>query len=141
LIVVGDGPLRRLLPAVRRQTKALSWRPYITDSQILRRYYHAADLFVHSGVVETFGLVSLESQACGCPVVGIRGTNMDPNILAGLELWASQNTPEELANAVERMLQADLPALGQVAAEGVARNFPWPVVLADLWKYYHTVPH
>ena len=112
LLIVGEGPLRRQLPPLRRQTRAVSWKPYINESQELRRYYHSADLFVHPGVVETFGLVSLESQACGLPVVGIRGTNMDPNILAGLELWSPRNTPTDLAEAVERMLASDLPALG-----------------------------
>lgn len=136
LVIVGDGPQRRLLPGLRRETRALSWKPYINDNALLSRYYHAADLFVHPGVVETFGLVSLESQACGCPVVGIRGTNMDPNIMAGLEHWAERNTPEDLAAAIERMLAIDLKPLGQSAAKRVAAEFAWPTVLQDLWRHY-----
>jgi len=45
-------------------------------------FYRAADLFVHPGVQETFGLAALECQACGTPVVGIRGSYMGQRYLS-----------------------------------------------------------
>ncbi len=42
---------------------------YIKDSGLLRRYYQAADLFLHAANAETFGLTVAEAQACGTPVV------------------------------------------------------------------------
>ena len=86
LVMVGDGPLRRLLPATRHRTGALTWRSYVQENTDLARYYHAADLFIHPGVCETFGLVVLEAQACGLPCVGIAGSFMDANVMAG---WTS----------------------------------------------------
>ena len=136
LTILGDGPQRRLLPAVREETKALHWHSFVNDNHTLARYYRAADLFVHPGTVETFGLVSLESQACGCPVAGIRGSSMDANIAAGLEMWAPRNTPEELAAAIERFAASDLKSIGTHVAEEVAARFAWPVVLRELWGHY-----
>jgi len=57
--------------------------------------YRAANLFVHPSVQETFGLVALESQACGTPVVGIRGSYMDRIILPyDQKSWAQKNSPD-----------------------------------------------
>ena len=136
LLVVGDGPLRRLLPAVKASTHALRWQSFVNGNAELARYYRAADLFVHPGTVETFGLVALESQATGLPVVGIRGSSMDANIEAGLDLWAPANTPAALAAAVERFAASDTLALGRLASERVIARFAWPVVFAELWKHY-----
>ena len=41
---------------------------------------------------ETFGLTALESQACGTPVVGIRGSYMDRIIFGSQEHWARENS-------------------------------------------------
>ncbi|HEY8966745.1 MAG TPA: glycosyltransferase [Candidatus Methylacidiphilales bacterium] len=139
LAILGDGPLRRLLPAVRKRTQALYWHSFVSGSAELARYYRAADLFVHPGTVETFGLVALETQACGLPLVGIRGSSMDANITAGLELWSQVNSPEALAAAVERGAEANLPALGSLVAERTAAKFAWPVVLGGMWEHYRRV--
>jgi alpha-1,6-mannosyltransferase len=136
LVLIGDGPLRRLLPSVREETKALVWRSYVSESEALARYYRMADVFVHPGVCETFGLVTLEAQACGCPVAGIHGSYMDANILAGLDLWAGRNTAEDLAGAIWRVSEADRVQMGESAAGAVRERYAWPIVFAELWKYY-----
>ncbi len=75
----------------RQRTGSVTWLQYCTDSLELARFYRAADLFVHPGVQETFGLMALESQACGTPVVGIRGSYMDRIIFRSQEPWAREN--------------------------------------------------
>jgi alpha-1,6-mannosyltransferase len=136
LVIVGDGPLRRILPATRHRTGALTWRSYLQDNAKLARYYHAADLFVHPGVVETFGLVVLEAQACGLPCVGISGSFMDANVMAGLEHWGRANTPEALAEAIVRFEQLDLAALGAEVSRLVHARFSWRHVFERQWNLY-----
>jgi alpha-1,6-mannosyltransferase len=136
LVIVGDGPLRRVLPATRHRTGALTWRSYIQDNARLAQYYHAADLFIHPGICETFGLVVLEAQACGLPCVGIRGSFMDANVMASLDLWAGRNDPAELADAVERFLGLDLAALGAQVSQRVHARFSWNKVFARQWDLY-----
>ena len=77
LLIIGDGPQREKLRRLQMKNTGVKWMQYCTDSSELARFYRAADLFVHPGVQETFGLVALESQACGTPVIGIRGSSMD----------------------------------------------------------------
>ena len=136
LVIVGDGPLRRVLPATRHRTGALTWRAHVQDSAKLADYYHAADLFIHPGVCETFGLVVLEAQACGLPCVGVSGSFMDANIMVGLDLWATKNDPHDIADAIERYDDQDLPALGKEAARLVRDRFSWDKVFQRQWALY-----
>ena len=139
LLVIGDGPERTQLRKLQARNKNVSWIRYSEDPPELARYYRAADLFVHPGVQETFGLVALESQACGTPVVGIRGSAMDDLIFHDQENWARENKPEALANAIEAMGARDLLRLGEEAAERAAKLHAWPRVFERLFCIYREV--
>ncbi|MDQ6911245.1 MAG: glycosyltransferase [Verrucomicrobiota bacterium] len=139
LLVIGDGQQSDRLKRLAAETNSVTWIHYCADSEELARYYRAADLFVHPGVEETFGLVALESQACATPVVGIHGTYMDEVIMHDQSAWAAANTPASLAEAIEGMAAFDLRALGQIAAANVEEKFAWPRVLAGLFSVYREV--
>jgi alpha-1,6-mannosyltransferase len=139
LLVIGDGPERTQLRKLQARNKNVSWVRYSADPLELARYYRAADLFVHPGVQETFGLVALESQACGTPVVGIRGSAMDDLIFHEQTDWAQENTAEALANAIEEMSEKDLPRLGKEPAERAAQSHAWPRIFERLFCIYREV--
>jgi alpha-1,6-mannosyltransferase len=141
LVVIGDGPQREQLQQLQtRNQGAVTWIRYCTDSSELARYYRAADLFVHPGVQETFGLVALESQACGTPVVGIRGSDLDRIIFHGQECWADENSAEALAGAVEQATATNLPILaGSTAAEAAGSAYSWSRVFEQLFCIYREV--
>lgn len=139
LLVIGDGSQRKELKNLRQCTQNASWIQYCTDSDDLARYYRAADLFVHPGVQETFGLVALESQACGTPVMGIRGSYMDRIICHDQESWARENSAEALADAIERANTTKLSSLGERAARAAENLYSWPQVFAELFCIYREV--
>ena len=139
LVVVGDGQQRKLVKALQNKTGAVTWQPYCSDARELARFYRAADLFVHPGVQETFGLVTLESQACGTPVVGIRGSYMDRIVFSDLGSWAAENRPESLANAIEQTARTDLRASGLRSSRLVADRYNWSRVFERLFGIYHEV--
>jgi alpha-1,6-mannosyltransferase len=139
LLVIGDGAQRSQLGKLQKRTKNVSWIRYCAEPRELARYYRAADLFVHPGVQETFGLVALESQACGTPVVGIRGSAMDDLIFHEETDWAQDNTAEALAKAIEKMSERDLPRLGKEAAERAAQSHAWPRIFERLFCIYREV--
>ena len=138
LLVIGDGPERKALRRLAAN-HAVKWLQYCTDPLELARYYRAADLFVHPGTQETFGLVALESQACGTPVVGIRGSRLDGIILHDQDSWAGVNSPDALAAAIEQFSTRDLKEIGQSAAAGAAREYAWPRVFERLFCIYRDV--
>jgi alpha-1,6-mannosyltransferase len=139
--VVGDGAMRPLVQETGAGLEAFYWMSYCEDARMLADYYRLADLFVHPGVCETFGLVTMESQACGCPVVGIRGSYMDNNIFAGLEGWAEANTAEALARAIARMSRdrGGLQRLGAQASAEVRLRYGWDKVFTRIWDVYRQV--
>jgi alpha-1,6-mannosyltransferase len=139
LFVVGDGHYRVDLIDLQKETSAVTWLRYSSDQLMLAKIYRAADLFVHPGVQETFGLVALESQACGIPVVGIRGSYMDRIIFADQSHWAEENSPESLAAAIRAMSETDLEAAGIEASRRVIQRYPWRKVFERMFGIYEQI--
>lgn len=139
LVVVGDGMLRGALQRLQETTRAVSWLQFCNGSADLAEIYRAADLFVHPGVKETFGLVTLESQACGTPVVGISGSYMDAINFSGLHNWSSDDDPEALAAAIRSVANEDLKVTGLRAAASVASRYSWDDVFRRLFAVYREV--
>lgn len=139
LLAVGDGTRRADLERARDATGAVTWRQYCSDPVELADYYRAADLFVHPGILETFGLVTLEAQACGTPVVGIRGSYMDRIIFTDQVMWADKNTPSALAEAICALSRCDLKEEGLRASERVRGEYSWDAVFTRIFGIYRDV--
>ena len=139
LLAIGDGTQRAALYRLRDETQSVTWLQYCGDSEQLAAYYRTADLFVHPGVQETFGLVTLESQACGTPVVGIRGSYMDRIIFSNQSQWAAENTAESLANAIESKFLMDLREIGLQASDTARRLYAWKTVFSRQMAIYEDV--
>lgn len=133
LVVIGDGPLRNELPIEARHIS------YCGDREELAKFYRAADLLVHPGVQETFGLAALEAQACGTPVVGFKGSRMDAVICHEQSSWPNERTPAALADAVLRMSVMPLREIGAAASSTVRERFAWPTVVDRLFCLYAEV--
>ena len=139
LLCLGDGTQRPSLIELQKQAPCVHWMPYCSDPAELARIYRSADLFVHPGVQETFGLVALESQACGTPVVGIKGSYMDRIIFSDQKQWATENTPAALAEAIEGKFTIDLRAAGLRASEEARGRYSWKMVFSRLMDVYSDV--
>lgn len=140
LLVVGDGLQRRdLNELVIRHSSFVTHLPYCDDPHHLAAIYRAADLFVHPGVQETFGLVSLEAQACGLAVIGIRGSYMDRLIHTDQAVWADENTPASLAAAILAHAGDDFLHDPAALHARVAAQYSWEQVFARLFDMYREV--
>ncbi|HEY4740057.1 MAG TPA: glycosyltransferase [Candidatus Acidoferrales bacterium] len=84
LLLVGDGPA---VPSIREQiiSLGLSDRVTLAGSQAdVMPYLSAMDVFVLPSHWEGFGLVALESQAVGVPVIASTGVPNDVDVIPGL---------------------------------------------------------
>jgi alpha-1,6-mannosyltransferase len=131
LVLVGDGEWRERVRAWEREDPGLRWRPYIRGAEALVETYRAADVFVHAGLGETFGLSLLEAQACGLPVIASRDSGLDETLLP---LPPSALVPAWEAEPWVRAMEAALAGAGGGEARRrrharVVETFPW-------WKTY-----
>ncbi len=145
LFVVGDGLQAKELDQLRIRMSAVAhpspvtWLPYCADTAKLAQLYRAADLFVHPGVQETFGLVTLEAQACGTPVIGIHGSYMDRIIHSDQTLWARENSATALAAAIVETSRNDSRHDGALLHEHVAAKYSWTETFTKLFAIYREV--
>lgn len=67
IVIAGEGPLRRSLIRKYKAYKNISFVGYVSKEE-LRSYYQKAKGFIFASE-EDFGIVPVEAQACGCPVL------------------------------------------------------------------------
>ena len=139
LLAVGDGVQRPHLLKLQEATGSVTWQQYCSDPERLASLYRMADVFVHPGIQETFGLVTLESQASGTPVVGIKGSYMDRIIFSDQHHWARENAPASLADAIESTFSADLREMGLAASAAAHGRYSWKTVFERIFGIYEDV--
>jgi len=125
LVLVGDGELREQIQRDVARRTDLTWLPYCESPQKLAELYSASDLFVHPGRYETFGLVALEAQACGTPVLVVREGGVEDAVEGEQPpLVARDGSPRGLAAAIDRFLRAgDTPQRRAARRRRIERHF------------------
>lgn len=116
LIVVGDGPDYRRLRRLAGRTVDLAGR--LPDAEVAQLLQGARALVMTA--VEEFGIVAVESQAAGRPVIARRGGGALETIVEGVTgcLWSGG--PRELAKAV---LEFEDAGIDSQACVGNAARF------------------
>lgn len=107
------------------------------DAARLKIEYNNAAFCVYAPVLEPFGLVPLESMACGTPVVGVREGGIAESIVHEQTGLLVDRNPAAFANAVQYLLSN--PALraeyGRNGREHVLKNWTWDASSAKLEGY------
>ncbi|MEM7530719.1 MAG: glycosyltransferase family 4 protein [Chloroflexota bacterium] len=107
---------------------------YIKD-EMLPNYYCASDVFVMPsrqmvGSVEGFGIVYLEANACGKPVIaGRSGGSLDAIVDGETGLFVDSTNIDDIANAIIRILRDKSYAniLGQKGRQHVETKLSWAI--------------
>ena len=99
-------------------------------------FYSAADLCVLPSYYESFGLVALESLACGTPVVATKVGGLESVIRQGDTGYVVlDNTPFRLANKMARLLSmSNKEAIGSIRAS--VTKFSWSKIAEAIVNEY-----
>jgi phosphatidylinositol alpha-1,6-mannosyltransferase len=139
-LIVGDGPYR---DQIEKVSKDVGVRDHVVfagqiPSEDLPHVYAISDVFAmpsrdqsEACDVEGFGLVFLEANACGKPVIGGRCGGMPDAIVDGVTgFLVNPEDPEDIAIALRRLLTDSNLAnrLGRQGYSRVVRDFTWPQV-------------
>jgi alpha-1,6-mannosyltransferase len=132
LVLIGGGRAARL-------SHNVSVLPYRRDSIEVAQWLASADALVHAGSSETFGLVIIEAMACGRPVVGVRAGAVPELVDDQVGELAEPESATSMAQAIRRLYERDLDALGARARERALRRFTWTQVLQLQLNSYASV--
>jgi D-inositol-3-phosphate glycosyltransferase len=109
-----------------------------TDRARLRRQYAAADVVAVPSHSESFGLVALEAQACGTPVLAADVGGLPTAVADGRSgLLVADHQPGTWARALRRLLRdGDLRGRLAAGARGHAESLSWDRTVDGLVDSY-----
>lgn len=110
--------------------------PYETDLRRLATAYASADMLVHAGDQETFGLAILEAMACGLPVVGSEKAGVGELIDASVGATVPSCTARDYAEAIREVAARDDPTL-RLRCRVHACAYDWRHLLPRLEPQYY----
>ena len=103
--------------------------------QEMFRYYSAADVFVFPGIRESLGMVFLEAQSCGLPVIAFDNAGVPEAVLDGKTgLLVPVNAMDSFVTAIQKLLtdHSRRQQMG-LAAKSYVRQYH------DLYKNYQAL--
>lgn len=140
LVVLGDGPERGRLARLAGPTVRLAgW----ADNVAIREHLRTATALLFPAN-EDFGIVPLEAQACGCPVVAFGQGGATETVLAadpsrrGTGLFFEAQTPDSLAQAMLQ-LESHPDWFDPRLARRQAERFAAPRFERELVEYLEVV--
>ncbi|MBK5222528.1 MAG: glycosyltransferase [Acidimicrobiia bacterium] len=146
LVAVG-GPSGADGPAEMAKVERLAAELGVTDRvrfvepqphHMLSTYYRAADVTIVPSRSESFGLVALESAACGTPVVAAAVGGLRTLVVDGhTGFLIDERDPAHYAERVTQIL-SDPPLAARLSAGGaeLAKGFTWSTTAARLRRLY-----
>jgi glycosyltransferase involved in cell wall biosynthesis len=99
LVVIGDGPeFERLKTMAGPNVQMLGYQP----NAVLRQYMQRARAFIFAAL-EDFGIVPVEAQACGTPVIAYGRGGVTESVVEGKSgIFFQEQTAESLLDAIQQ---------------------------------------
>jgi glycosyltransferase involved in cell wall biosynthesis len=91
----------------------------------LAALYRSCSVTVLCARLEPFGLVALESLACGTPVVALREAGYRETINHGASGYLVDKSPAAIADGVRRVFRGELGQRSQALRESVLARWTW----------------
>jgi glycosyltransferase involved in cell wall biosynthesis len=132
LIVAGAGAKKR---DVRKYEKSgcVSFRSRLSPDEI-RELFASARALLFPGI-EDFGIVPVEAQAAGCPVIAFRGGGALETIKEGVTgLFFDEQTPESLIAAMDHFERNEVTFSRREMFNGHVQQFSKTAFIAQIQK-------
>ncbi len=145
VIIGGDDRQAHAFSELRRLARKASVDGLVrlqgrVEHDLLPLYYNAADVLVVPSYYESFGLVALESLACGTPVIAERVGAMDTLIKDGRTgFLVDAPSPRSLASAIEKFIVSSSNAC--VSREEIRASilgYGWANIASAIVREYTT---
>lgn len=113
----------------------------MADHKRLIELYNRALLTIYTPYYEAFGLVPLESMACGTPVIGIDEAGVRETVLDGVTGRLVPRDPNALAEAMSGLLNngALRVDMGRAGRDYMLREWTWDQAISKLEDHLYEV--
>jgi len=129
--VMGSGHLLEPLQWLAEQLQVadiIEFTGYLSEVDVVKRMQAADAFMLPTRSLEGFGLVTIEANACGLPVVATPvGGNIEVASSCAKNRLAAANNPEALADALLSLIQADddYAQTARCLHEHIRKHFSW----------------
>lgn len=115
---------------------SLELQVLVSDDELVELYNRAA-LTLYAPILEPFGLVPLESMACGTPVVGVAEGGIRETVVNGVTGILVERDEAQFAQAVSELLEDERrrTEYGQQGREYVLEHWTWEASVARLERH------
>ena len=139
-LIVGGGPLRNKLEAdveTAGLTRNFTFVCGVSEED-LPPVYRCADVFALPSIQEGQGIVLLEAQSCGKPVVAFNVTGVRETVKNGQTGLLINPSSDNLAEAISRLLSDPSlrEKLGRSGREFVQKEFSWDMCAEKMLNVY-----
>lgn len=146
LTIIGDGDRRAAIQAdveARGMASRVTFLGRVSEERLIQAYQQASLLvFPSTSKAEAFGLVALEAQACGTPVVASRLPGVREVVLDGeTGVLVEPGSVDALVAGIQRLAGDEVfrTKLGATARARVERQFSKEQVVTHLEQLYKNV--
>ncbi len=141
--VVGDGYMKVRLEALARQlglAERVRFTGFVPGDE-LKRFFASSDLFILASTLlpgshEGFGIVYLEANACGVPVLAAKLGGAVEAVEEGISgMFVQTPSAENISSALEHFLSGDIIFEAETC-RSFAKRFTWKRVVDHMIPYY-----
>ena len=108
----------------------------VSDEELIN-YYNSARITAYTPVQEPFGLVPLESMACGTPVIAVKEGGIQESILHGQTGLLVERDPLLFSEALQSLLtnQSLLDEYSRKGRDHILKYWTWDKAVATIDEY------
>lgn len=133
LIIIGDGPDRDKLETVIKESPNITYLGY-QEFSILKKYMEEAKAFIFAAE-EDFGIVPVEAQACGTPVIAFgKGGALDTVIDNKTGIFFREQTIQSIVGAINKFETSRDSLLSASLIRSHAENFSTDIFKQKLYS-------
>ncbi len=141
LLLIGDGPERRNVEELARQTGLSHEIRFLGKQDAVEELLAISDLFIIPSGSESFGLAALEAMACEVPVISSNIGGLPEVNVQGVTGYLSDvgNVEEMAANAIKILENEEVLSQFRANALKKAKEFDIDNILPQYEQYYMKV--
>jgi len=141
--IIGDGPDKQKLFHLTKELNLrnnIDFLGFLKDIKDVYRYMKLSKIFALPSLLEGFGIVVIEANACGLPVIVVNNKWNASKELIDNNGLISENNPEDFAFAIKKLLKDNkLRKKMSINSIKKSKRFDWDIISKELEDYYKSI--